>query len=315
MSRVPASLWSRARWTAAGSRRFLVLIYHRVLPAPDPLYPGDIDRESLATHLKVLTTHFRVRPLGETVRRAWEGTVEPATVCITFDDGYLDNVQEGLPILQRFGASATFFIASGYLDGGCMWNDVVIESVRRTGETAIDATDLGLGQFNLGTLAERAVAADKLIRGVRYLQPDERNAAVLEIGRRLRVPTPRGLMMSPDGVRTLARAGMEIGGHTVTHPILRNCDDAVATEEIGANKRALEGMIDAPVDVFAYPNGRPDRDYGARDVDLVRRAGYAAAVTTRQDAASTRYDRFEVPRFGPWRESATRFRMRMMTLM
>ena len=310
-----SSWWSRLRSSSAGERRFLVLTYHQVLEKPDPLRPAEIDRQALDQQVRELARHFRVRPLAETIRRAWDGSLEPATVCITFDDGYADNVRYGLPILQSHGVSATFFIASGYLRGRVMWNDLIIEAVRRTRVERLDAQDLEFGEWPLGSVDERRAAIPGLLGRAKYLSSADRERCATSIAQRLHVDVPHDLMMSGEDVARLARAGMDIGGHTVNHPILRSLDASGAEREITENRRELQALTEGPVQVFAYPNGKPGLDYDERDVALVRRSGFIGAVSTESRTASNRCDAFQLPRFGPWRESPARFRMRMLSLM
>ncbi|MFX7981151.1 polysaccharide deacetylase family protein, partial [Acinetobacter baumannii] len=73
-----------------------------------------------------------------------------------------------------------------------------------------------------------------------------------------------------------------------------------AEREIAQSRQRLVDILGAPVDLFAYPNGRPGRDYTARDVAIVRRLGVRAAVSTRPAVASEIDDPFEIPRFTPW---------------
>ena len=62
---------------------------------------------------------------------------------------------------------------------------------------------------------------------------------------------------------------------------------------------------------FAYPNGRPGTDYDDRHVAMVKDAGFASAVATRQGVALGEDDSYQLPRFGPWRESGARFGLRL----
>jgi hypothetical protein len=78
-----------------------------------------------------------------------------------------------------------------------------------------------------------------------------------------------------------------------------------------ASKRRLEALVDRPVTLFAYPNGRPGRDYTARDVALAREAEFTAAVSTAPGFATAASDPFELPRFTPWDRSLPRFAVRM----
>jgi len=87
-------------------------------------------------------------------------------------------------------------------------------------------------------------------------------------------------------------AGMQIGSHSLTHPRLTTLDEALAFEEIAASRAALEREFALDVRHFAYPFGAHD----ARVREWVRRAGYAAAVTTEPGIADTHADRFRLPR-------------------
>jgi hypothetical protein len=117
----------------AGARgRLSILILHRVLPAVDPLFPDEVDAARFDRMCRWLTQWFNVLPLDEAVHRLSSGTLPARALSITFDDGYADNHEVALPILQKHRLPATFYIATGFLDGGRMWNDTVIESVRRS---------------------------------------------------------------------------------------------------------------------------------------------------------------------------------------
>ena len=88
---------------------------------------------------------FNVIPLLDAVRHSAAGTLPPRAACITFDDGYADNAEVALPILQRHKLHATFFVATGFLNGGRMWNDTIIELVRRAPDGVLDFSAFGLG--------------------------------------------------------------------------------------------------------------------------------------------------------------------------
>ena len=118
-------------------------------------------------------------------------------------------------------------------------------------------------------------------------------------------------MMRAEGVRRLAAAGMGIGAHTVTHPILAVVDDATARQEIRASRETLEAIVRQPVRLFAYPNGKPGPDYRRRDVDLVRSLGFDAAFSTAWGAARREDERFELPRFTPWDRTPARWALRL----
>jgi peptidoglycan/xylan/chitin deacetylase (PgdA/CDA1 family) len=107
------------------------------------------------------------------------------------------------------------------------------------------------------------------------------------------------------------KSGIGIGAHTVNHPILASIDLATARAEIAQGKQALEEMIGEKVPLFAYPNGKPDADYRAEHVALVKELGFEGAVSTAWGACKGEPDVFQLPRFSPWDRTALRFALRM----
>ena len=300
------------RVVSPGGRNGLsILIYHRVLPEPDPLFPGEADRVEFDRQLRLLKSMFNVIPLIDGVRRLRAGTLPPRAACITFDDGYADNAEVALPLLRQHGLHATFFVATGFLDGGRMWNDTVIETVRRAPDARIDARPLGLGVHATGSVAERRSAIGALIGQLKYLDLEERLEQVSRLAELVGSPLPDNLMMRSNQVRELHQAGMDIGGHTVRHPILATLSPGDARAEIANGKQALEDIIGDEVRLFAYPNGKPGTDYRAEHAEMVRELGFEGAVSTAWGAGRTSPDLFQLPRFSPWDKDRLRFALRM----
>lgn len=295
-------------WTPSLS----ILIFHRVLSQPDPLFPQEPDGRRFEEILRAVASCFTVMPLSQAAACLAEGRLPPSSLCITFDDGYADNESIAAPILQRLGMHATFFVATGFLDGGRMWNDTVIEAIRRTKRSTIELDDLGLGSLPLDTLSQRRAAIDRILPRVKHMHPSERQMAVDGIAARADVPLPDDLMMTTSQLRALHRRGMGIGGHTLTHPILCSTSDEEARTEIHAGRDDLQDRIQAPVELFAYPNGKPDADYSARHAAMARRAGYLAAVTTAPGSARVGDDPMQLPRFTPWDQDLLRFNLRLI---
>ena len=212
-----------------------------------------------------LTACFRIIPLQEAVQKLRQGKLPPRTVCITFDDGYADNAKIALPILQKHGISATFFVSTGFLDGGRMWNDTVIELVRQAPGPMLNLSKMGLDQFEISTIPQREQAINTLLNKLKYLPLKSRQLKVEEMCTYIPAILPNDLMMTSGQVKILHDAGMEIGGHTVNHPILARTEDVMARAEIANGKEVLESIIRSPVRTFAYPNGKPRQDYPWQD--------------------------------------------------
>jgi peptidoglycan/xylan/chitin deacetylase (PgdA/CDA1 family) len=289
-----------------------VLIYHRVLAEPDPLRPGDVTEGEFRWHMATLASVFNVLPLGEALQRLQSGSLPARAAAVTFDDGYADNHDRALPILEELGVPATFFVTTGTL-GGCMWNDEVVEAVRRAPEAGLNAGAAGLGVLPMGDPEERLRSLKSLLDRMRTLERGERDEAVADLREAVGIPRPEGLMMQPRQVRALREAGMEVGAHTVTHSILARIEEAEAAREIGESREALEGMLGEPVTLFAYPNGKPGQDYGPEHVAMVRRAGFRGAVSTAWGAnRSESTDPYQVRRFTPWDRTPERFAVRLV---
>jgi peptidoglycan/xylan/chitin deacetylase (PgdA/CDA1 family) len=299
----------------AGPRaRLSVLIFHRVLADADPLFPEEVDADRFDTLCRWVRAQFNVLPLDQAVARLRSGSLPERALALTFDDGYADNFHVALPILLRHGLTATFFIATGFIDGGRMWNDTVIEAVRRTSLTCCNLVDVpvcGSQSAALDTVANKRAVIAAVIGATKYRPAAERDAIAGRLAARLGAALPGDMMMTSDEVKGLRRAGMQIGAHTVSHPILARLDVKAIRAEIIDSKRFLESLLGEPVTLFAYPNGKPGDDYDERSVRIVEESGFHAALSTAWGAARATTGLFELPRFTPWDRSELRFGLRL----
>ena len=265
--------------------------------------------------LRLLRRFYTPLPLPQALQRLQDGSLPPRAACITFDDGYADNAEHALPLLQRHGLHATFFIATGYLNGGQMWNDRVIEAVRHATAATLDLGDLGLGPLPLANMAQRRAAIGHVLGKLKYLPFEQRQRLAVDIRRRaggaMRTMVPA--MLTTFQLQRLHAAGMGIGAHTVSHPILAALSDRAARNDIANGKRELEQLLQAPVTLFAYPNGKAGRDYGPAHVEIVKSLGFAGAVATDWGVArpGPGLDLFQLPRFTPWDRARLAFLWRL----
>jgi len=118
-------------------------------------------------------------------------------------------------------------------------------------------------------------------------------------------------MLTTDQLLALHRQGVEIGGHSCDHPILSHVPVETACADILRGKRILEDITDSPLRLFAYPNGQPGKDFTHEHVNVVKGAGFEAAVTTCWGVAGYGSDLFQLPRFTPWDKTSTKFMLRM----
>ena len=182
----------------AGERgRLSVLIFHRVLLQPDPIFPGEVDAASFDAICRWMKSWCNVLPLDLASRQLQNRTLPERAVAITFDDGYADNRTQAQPILARHGLPATFFIATDFLDGGRMWNDTVIESVRLCRAAHIDLRSIakpdGSGNLGVHTIAspsDKRSAIGAILGQIKYLPVAQRLALTAQIADLAEVEAP-----------------------------------------------------------------------------------------------------------------------------
>ena len=287
-----------------------ILMFHRVLPTRDEMRPLETTAEEFEWQMRILSRHFNVLRLVDAVDMLRTASLPPRAACVTFDDGYADNAAIAQPIMAKYGIPATVFVASGHLDGGRMWNDTIVESLRIIGEGELDLGEFGLGVLPIGDTGTRVKCAYSIIRASKYLG-DARRREIAEYVASKAGELPDNLMLTSARLRDLSAAGVDIGGHTVSHPILAGLPIEQAREEIQGGRAALAGILGQPPRIFAYPNGRRDQDYNDEHIQLVKEAGFEAAVVTNVGVAGEGTDLYQLPRFTPWDKSELRYMVRM----
>jgi peptidoglycan/xylan/chitin deacetylase (PgdA/CDA1 family) len=295
-----------------GAGRAVVLKYHSVLAAPDPMRPGETTADEFDAQMGVVAAAFGNETFGDYIRSRGARSRRENTVVVTFDDGYKDNHDVALPILRKHGIRATIFVASQYLAGGAMWNDRFLEAMRASVGRSVDLEEAGLGKARVASLEDASGLAQRTLSSIKRWPQARRERFVDEFVKSCDYDGGQRVMLNASEVAALAEAGMEIGAHTVSHPILSTLSADESWKEIADSKAALERVLGRGVATFAYPNGRPNKDFTDADVERVKRAGYIGAVTTRWACATAAADAFQVPRQGIWGANRAKLWLRLM---
>ncbi len=258
-------------------RGVVILGYHRIGdPLDSELDHGLFSASAAAfdTQLKILARHFDVLTLDE-LEDGLAGRRGRA-VLITFDDGYRDQATTAASLLRARGLPATFFLTTGFLDGhGLAWWDEIAWLVRHSPATVLRADTRWLpAPVPIPALQhEREPDIRTLLARYRELHaasgPDflEHLAEVAGTGR---APDVSDLWMTWDQARGLIAAGMDVGGHTVTHPILARLDSRGQQREIAECLTCLEQELGSGYRrAFAYPSGHAG-SFDAQTADLLR---------------------------------------------
>lgn len=280
--------------------RLSVLLFHKIPTIADPLTSGEMDLARFEHILDFLAQNVNVMPLPEATAALQAGTLPKRAMALTFDDGYAEWIDNVSPALRKRNLPGTFFVTTGQLSGSALWHERIVAAVRALPDRGI-TLPYGFGNYtDLSLPGSRLRLVEELQERLKYAPLAERVGAieVLEGQARSAIALPRPF--DTDSVRTLHNQGFDIGAHTVHHPILNECTRAQARAEIGGSKEELEAIIGGRVHSFAYPNGRPNEDYGPEHVDMVKSLGYTSAVTTSNGVSTRHSDIFQLPRFTPW---------------
>lgn len=292
-------------------QRLSILTYHRVLPSFDYMRPNEPVASEFEWQMELLANHFNPISLSEALSLMRYGELPKRAVCVTFDDGYADNEEIALPVLNRWKIPASVFVATDFLNGGRMWNDTVIEALRIAEGAIFDLKSGGLGAYDISSPEQRRLAASTIIREIKHWPPEKRANIVSWIISMVG-QLPSDLMMSDDQVQNLSSSGIDIGAHTKSHPILSTLDLDQVKDELAGSKAYLEELVGRSVKHFAYPNGRPGIDYRMEHRDLVEIQGFDAALSTQWGVASSMSDKWQLPRFTPWDKTPLRFMTRLL---
>lgn len=293
--------------------KLIVLIFHKVPQLEHSLLPSETTLDQFKNVLRFAKEYFRILPLTDAITALKAGNLPRRSACITFDDGYPDWLTGIAPVLEREGLPATFFITTGQLNGRPMWNERILHAIIQAADRCekVELKGSGLPHLSLISHSDRVKAVERLDQFLKYTEPVEREVYLQLLEEQLGAQCSDVPMLTAAQIRDLHSRGFEIGGHSVTHPILSRCSPSRAFSEIAESKEELQGIINGRVTAFAYPNGIPGRDFGVEHIDMVKRAGYDYAVTTHHGVVDGATSYFQIPRFTPWGPSATKMRLQI----
>ena len=303
--------------------RALILLYHRVVDLPFDPQLLSVAPQHFDEHLEILRRYTQPVPLQELATAVQEDRLPRRGVAITFDDGYIDNLQHARPLLARRDIPATVFVTAGRL---CrqeeFWWDELERLLLQPGmlpatlSLSINGHDY---HWKLGEAAEYKEEDYQRYRDWHIEQPDdpgprhklyrslyhllhalyqtERQGIIEKLqtwAGKDSICRPSHRTLTTDEVVLLAKGDLiEVGAHTMTHPVLASLPVAKQREEIVQSKRCLEEILDLPVSSFAYPHG----SYTDETISLVREAGFGCACSSDAAVVLPGADGFRLPRF------------------
>jgi peptidoglycan/xylan/chitin deacetylase (PgdA/CDA1 family) len=306
----------------------LILLYHRVTELACDPYRQAVTPQHFSEHLEVLQNGVTVLPFAQAMEALYSGKLPHRAVTITFDDGYADNFYNANPLLERYDMPATVFVTAGQIGQKheFWWDE--LERLLLSSDTLPHKLSLTVkGKTYQWDLDEAATYCEEDRRRDRSwcvwqqeVPPHPRLHFFREIYEFLHpfsIPDKKNLLdqllvwthseaegrithrtLSVDELLRLAQGGLvEIGAHTVTHPVLSTLSIPSQQSEILQGKADLERILDRPVSSLAYPHGSPG-DYTKATMEIAQEAGFDYACSTQFDLAWPNADRFQLPRIG-----------------
>jgi peptidoglycan/xylan/chitin deacetylase (PgdA/CDA1 family) len=274
-----------------------ILMYHRFDWVPDAA-------RALATQCAHLRSAYTPISMAAAASHIEEGQpFPPNAVAVTVDDGHADFERIALPVLREYAIPVTLYLATDFVDGDdWLWFDRIEYALRAARGPAFVEPRSGR-ELPITTRAERSAAFAAIVECAKSLPDAARRRLPAEIAAALdvvvpAVPPPEYAAVGWESVRRMGEAGVEIGAHTRSHPILSRLPDAAALEEeIGGSARRIAEMTGTAPQHFCYPNGRAE-DLSREAVELVRAAGFRTAVTTEPGLAGLGSDPLLLRRIG-----------------
>lgn len=300
-------------------RGVLILNYHRIGTPSERDDPDlfSVTADDFDRHVRLLADRFQIVAAGTAdldLRR-------PARrIAITFDDGYRDQAQAAR-VLERHGVPGTFFICTGFIDAPhAAWWDEIAWLSRHLQADLRPSPWLPQGLPVVGRSLDEVRHAVNLTY---KLAAGDSGEAFLdrlaeEAGQeRLTADHVRDQWMRWDDIHGLVAAGMEVGAHTVTHPVLATLPPDRQYEEISSSLCRMQEELGRPIDIFAYPVGSRSAFDGRTRAALtelgVRRAfSFCGGVNSRRPPGHT--DPYDVLRVGVWRDHTSDVISAMTTL-
>ena len=255
----------RSAFKGSLSGKCIILKYHHVPRVETKgwyAFEQGVPAAIFRNQMEFVRKHCKVIALPDLLEHDSSDDDSRPTVVITLDDGYLDNYAYAFPVLQELGLTATFFLATAYLETGITYPKNRVKALFRADSQRTEqkaAGDLGISREPQET--DEAYVG-RVGNGVITGRDSAETVAILESWEHLIGDTATALavfeVMGWAEVHELVGSGMTIGAHTIHHRRLEGLDRAEVVAEVRGGREQLESQLGSPITCFAYPDGRRD---------------------------------------------------------
>lgn len=260
----------------------IILCFHRILPEKVVEASQGPERELALSDrrfteiIRYLSDNYHLVSLDGLVAHVQSGQTDPV-VCITFDDGYIDNYHCALPVLERYDAPAAIYITTRFPQkDGWMWWYELWERVITQERVSVDYD----GEFRAWTCLSDSMRKEcyyDLVAMIRGIPLEQQHAFMKALtGSEIRKDYSE-YCLDWSEIRAIDKHELiTIGAHTHSHSNLNIETDDVVRKEIMSSKQILEKVLGHSIEHFSYPFGIRNN----RVVEIVKECGFKTAVTT-----------------------------------
>ncbi len=277
-----------------------ILYYHRINDMQNDRHLLSVPPENFEQQIKFLKHNYNILRFEED----WS-TIDRDSVVITFDDGYMDNLTEALPVLESEGVPATVFVSTGSMKGNCnLWWDE-LETALFMGEGIPNEFMLEDDRYGCRWDTATYKQRENCYKALHYMMKNwitvpERECWLEQLWRW------RGMgKMIDQSHRVLTEAAclklaqskyITIGAHTVNHPALAKLPCKQQEIEIVDSVNDLEKLLNCEIGMFSYPFGRYEVDFDRKTEEICKKAGIKKAAATTSGVWEHGADQYAIPR-------------------
>lgn len=252
--------------------------------------------------IRFISQNYTVIPIDQYINHVTNKDVLPSNpLLITFDDGFLDNYLNAVPILEKYGCTATFFIIGNAVDAS---GDVILHRLYyaidklKQKVSKIKTDNYGEVVCDVSSKAGKLTSIKDLRKAMATMKPEEKISFLNEIEKYSSVRFPeeyKNIYMSDNHLMDIIKRGFKVGGHTMSHPNLKLLSKTDIQEEVTEMIKILKKYDISNTQVFAYPYGQKN-NFNDEAKACIKEANYSCAMTTIEGLNYSKTDQYELKR-------------------
>ena len=258
---------------ARGNR---ILLYHGIC-RQNPLQFNTlfVKADTFEKQLQLYKKYFNIISLDDYYSERF--STERFNICLSFDDGFANNYQYVLPLLEKYEVPACFFITAIRNTGNdILWNDVLAvaykygpRKIAVSGEEFSKRSDgkyissrSGLLLADILRRGDFAAKAEMMVQLEQYKK---------------KAPADYWMQMTAEQVKKMAdNKWVTIGSHSHYHNDMATLSAASAAKDMEASRQYLENITGKAINTIAFPYG----SYTRETIAIAKKAGYSRLLTT-----------------------------------